>query len=67
MNQQLRDIERQSYTEIMHERGGTYPAFDKAKFAYLIVRACAGIADQHTHEGDWDIAHMIRKHFGVEQ
>ena len=37
------------------------------KLGQLIVQECASIADQHTHEGDWDIAHMIRKHFGVEK
>jgi hypothetical protein len=28
----------------MHERGGTYMAFDKEKFAELIVQECAALA-----------------------
>jgi hypothetical protein len=40
MNKRLDEIEKQSYTEVMHERGSTYMAFDKAKFAELIVQEC---------------------------
>lgn len=36
------------------------------KLAELIVRECAKVADQHTHDGDWDIAKLIKRHFGVE-
>ena len=37
------------------------------KFAELIVRECANIADKHTRDGDWDIAKLIKRHFGIEQ
>jgi hypothetical protein len=40
MNERIRQLEKQSYTEVMHEMGGTYMAFDKEKFAELIVAEC---------------------------
>ena len=57
--------------ELAHEAG--LPTYNPEgiptkleKFAELIVRECARVADQHTHDGDWDIAKLIKRHFGVE-
>jgi hypothetical protein len=36
------------------------------KFAELIVRECAQIAEQRTNTDDYDIAKLIKKHFGIE-
>ena len=66
MNKRLDEIEKQSYTEVMHERGGTYMAFDKAKFAELIVLECAVIVGS-MEEPHQDIAKLIKQHFGVEE
>jgi len=44
MNERIKQLAEQAYTEVMHERGGTYMAFDKEKFAELIVRECAALA-----------------------
>jgi len=44
MNERIKQLAEQAYTEVMHERGGTYMAFDKEKFADLIVRECAALA-----------------------
>jgi len=38
MNKRIKELAEQAYTEVMHERGGTYMAFDKEKFAELIVQ-----------------------------
>ena len=70
MNERIKQLWKQAGGHYDSGNQHTWPEYtidDPKKFAELIVRACAGIADQHTHEGDWDIAHMIRKHFGVEQ
>jgi hypothetical protein len=40
MNPRIQELEKQSYTEAMHEMGGTYMSFDKEKFAELIVKEC---------------------------
>jgi tellurite resistance protein len=48
----------------MHELGGTYMAFDKEKFADLIVRECAKIA---AYQGACMPEYKILKHFGVEE
>jgi hypothetical protein len=37
------------------------------KFAELIVKECASVADQHVVEGDWDIAKIIKQQFGFEK
>jgi len=75
MNKRIDEIEKQSYTERQHERGGTYMAFDKQKFALLIVRACvqACIDEGQTFEvgsaGEYSsnlYATAIKRHFGVE-
>ena len=47
--------------------GRTVEVLQSRKFAELIVRECARVADQHTHDGDWDIAKLIKRHFGVEE
>ena len=44
MNERIKELAEQAYTEVMHERGGTYMAFDKEKFAELIVQECAALA-----------------------
>jgi hypothetical protein len=68
MNERIRQLEKQSYTEVMHEMGGTYMAFDKEKFAELIVRECQialqpALRDMVSRGQACDI---IKKHFGVE-
>jgi hypothetical protein len=37
------------------------------RYTHLVVAECAKIADQHTHDGDFDIAKLIKQHFGVEE
>jgi hypothetical protein len=79
MNERIQELEKQSYTEAMHEMGGTYKAFDKEKFAELIVAECAHVAvfkdsgtvatadvAGHMAAGRSIAARLIREHFGVE-
>jgi hypothetical protein len=69
MNERIQQLEKQSYTEAMHELGGTYMAFDKEKFAELIIEQC-GIAlspmlrDMVSRGQAYD---LIKEHFGVEE
>jgi hypothetical protein len=80
MNERIRQLEKQSYTEARHELGGTYMAFDKEKFAELIVKECMKVAmfkDSGTIStaevagwmaaGRSTAAKMIKEHFGVEE
>ena len=64
MNERIKQLEKQSYTEVMHEMGGAYMAFDKEKFTELIVRECARIA---AYQGACLTEYKILKHFGVEE
>jgi hypothetical protein len=41
--------------------------FSKEKFAELIVRECAKVADEPTSEPHSSYGLKIKKHFGVEQ
>jgi hypothetical protein len=76
MNERIQQLEKQSYTEVMHEMGGMYMAFDKEKFAELIVQECI-VQIQLTTARDPQTSaqykqsvghiHRIRKHFGVEE
>lgn len=59
MNEQIKKIALECYNP--------YSNFDINKFAELMVEECANIADQYTRDGDWDIAKIIKRHFGVEE
>ena len=64
MNERIRLLAEQAYTEVMHERGGTYMAFDKEKFAQLIVLKCAEIADIAE---PFLASDLIKQQFGVKK
>jgi hypothetical protein len=75
MNERIQQLEKQSYTEVMHEMGGTYMAFDKEKFAQLIVRECLqvcmneGASYEEKAAGAYQsnlYVNAIKKHFGVK-
>jgi hypothetical protein len=65
MNERIQQLEKQSYTEAMHELGGTYMAFDKEKFAELIVKECMTICEDVAERNDPAIAcyYEIKKTF----
>lgn len=77
MNERIRELEKQSYTEFMHEHGGRYMAFDKEKFAELIVQECMWMIMQRREEAidnHWHVDEAmsaaisdISEHFGVER
>jgi len=63
MNERIDElmIEAGARFEFLH--GVHYDDFQYRKFAELIVRECAKVAD-----GGWaDPGHQIKKHFGVEE
>jgi hypothetical protein len=64
MNERIKELEKQSYTEAMHEMGGTYMAFDKEKFAKLIVRECIRVVDKD--DGATHVRELLEEHFGVK-
>jgi hypothetical protein len=41
--------------------------YELEKFAELIVKRCAEVADQYVRYGDFDIAELIRRDFGVKK
>jgi hypothetical protein len=67
MHDKLRQFERASKLEIFG-LGARRDKWEAAleKYAELVALECANIADQHTRDGDWDIAKMIKRHFGIE-
>jgi histone acetyltransferase (RNA polymerase elongator complex component) len=77
MNERIQQLEKQSYTEARHELGGTYMAFDKEKFAELIVKECMELVSATKDlaiEDGWNVDEAmstaindIEEHFGVEE
>lgn len=72
MNKRLKELAEQC-TDYMFGEGGSYEMFDKEKFAELIVKECAGIANKQfsaasglDDRDSWTAAEM-KKHFGVEK
>jgi hypothetical protein len=63
MNERLKELEKQSYTEVMHEMGGTYMVFDKEKFAELIVQNCIDYCGENLST---TVGGALKIHFGVE-
>jgi predicted Fe-Mo cluster-binding NifX family protein len=63
MNERIQQLEKQSYTEARHELGGTYMAFDKEKFAELIVRESIDVVARASASPNGYQALM--KHFGI--
>jgi hypothetical protein len=63
MNNRIKELAEQATTVIeATEYSGEGWIFNKEKFAELIVRECAKVAD-----GGWaDPGHQIKQHFGVE-
>ena len=79
MNERIKELEKQAYTEVKHELGGTYKAFDKEKFAELIIQECLNVlhktAVESTLQDEWDKAwhsgvvsglELVEEHFGVK-
>jgi len=69
LKERIRELEKQSYTEAMHEMGGTYKAFDKEKFAELIVEECLmkAIGAKIRGESIDTLIQNIKEDFGVKE
>jgi len=69
MNERIRELVKQATTIEEHKWGVSYDNFNKEKFAELIVRECAEVADtaDATREKWQSIGKFVREHFGVEE
>ena len=68
MNERIRELIKQADEKFTCEYNGTYTVFNKEKFAELIVNECANIAAKNQAENmNWNIAEIIKEHFGVEE
>jgi hypothetical protein len=62
MNERIRELLKQSTNPPWDGEQGPMNEFNLERFAELIVRECAEVAD-----GGWaDPAHQIKQHFGIE-
>jgi hypothetical protein len=64
MNERIKKLIEQATTIEEHGWGASYENFDRLKFAELIVRECADIADKAEPYKSND---LIKEHFGVEE
>ena len=61
MNERIRELAEQATDKWV---GGEF--FDREKFAELIVRECAAVANINSHQ--WQVpGDFVLKHFGVEE
>ena len=74
MNKRIRELinEATSFKEGDTEGKYDIEVFDKEKFAELIVRECANMAESfHHHQydftGNLELHEFIKEHFGVEE
>jgi hypothetical protein len=69
MNERIKELAEQSYVTVQSPSGEGYTSFSQEKFAELIVRECAEIADNAdaTREKWQSIGKFVREHFGVEE
>jgi hypothetical protein len=63
MNQRFKELLKQSTNPPWDGEQGPMNEFNLERFAELIVRECAEIADK----GWADPGHQIKQHFGVEE
>jgi hypothetical protein len=71
MNERIRELAEQADGVFIHKlitgaKQYTFLEKDLEKFAELIVKECAGIADEYDGVGS-TIVSRIQKHFGVEE
>jgi hypothetical protein len=68
MHDKIREFERLSGLEIygLGKDRAKWEAVVK-KYTELVVRECADVADKYVREGDFDIAKIIKRNFGVEE
>ena len=66
MNERIKQLIEQSQKVVGYLDGGytEIKALDPEKFALLIVRECAGIADKAE---PYKASDLIKKHFGVKE
>ena len=66
MNERINELLKQSRTEYWTQYT---PSYDYEKFAELIVRECADVADNAdaTREKWQSIGKFVKEHFGVEE
>ena len=74
MNKRIRELINESTCFKEGDTEGKYDieVFDKEKFAVLIVRECANMAESfHHHQydftGNLELHEFIKEHFGVEE
>lgn len=65
MNERIRELFRQASTEPWHP--DDVGSFDAEKFAELIVRECAAVADGNFNTGFCPVGGFITEHFGFER
>jgi hypothetical protein len=69
MNERIKELAEQCRIETYGVNGELLVfGFDEEKFAELLIRKCAIIADTAQAEDmGWNIGEIIKEHFGVEE
>ena len=68
MNELLKELAEQCGFRSNPDVYDRNQSFDIAKFAELIVKECAYVADKNQAEDmNWPIGNILKEHFGVEE
>ncbi len=71
MNKKLKEIEEKCYEKVPMYTNGFEEVFadvfNKEKFAELIIRECANVADNSYDKGRCPVGGFVMQHFGVEE
>ena len=68
MNERIEKLIEQCTVQEFSDCTGGFETFDKVKFAELIIKECANVADDnYIHRGSRTCGLAIRLHFGVEE
>ena len=67
MNKRIQELMKQCTEQVYDSRTGSADKLNAEKFAELIVRECAGVADHSNVTGKSIIGQRIKQHFGVEE
>ena len=67
MNERIEKLIEQCTVQEFSDCTGGFETFDKQKFAQLIVKECAGVADHSNVTGKSIVGQRIKEHFGVEE
>ena len=64
MNERIKELEKQCFE---YHADGQVNGFNVGKFAELIVKECSLVCKMNPHFDNYQLANIVKIHFGVEE